>query len=343
MFFNKKIIYIVENAEWVIKWNGLYIVKNLKDKFKINSCIHDIGYIEPVTRFRNKILHFGSRSTFLPDNYKIVHDSNKIIFTWFHGTDEDKEYIESLPMGSKKADIIHTACSISKNQLIKWGAEEGKIVVIPLGVDLSKFMPASKEEKQEIRNELGIPEGSICIGSFQKDGNGWGEGNTPKLIKGPDIFCKAIEKLKKDYPIFVLLTGPARGYVKNRLKEISVPFKHFYLDNYLDIPKYYKPLDYYIIPSRVEGGPLAILECFATRVPFVTTRVGMVDDIIVNGENGLVSKIDDVGGLTDNIKSLIGDKTLRNKLVLNGLETVRDYDWESVVTKYYQKIYSRFL
>lgn len=343
MYFNKKIIYIVENAEWSITWDGRYITNNLTSKFKINSCIHNIGYIKTVCKFKNKILHFGSRSTFLPDNYKIVHDSNKIVFTWFHGTDEDKEYIESLPMGSKKADIIHTACSVSRNQLIRWGAVEEKIVVIPLGVDLSIFKSASKEEKQRIRDELGIPENTICIGSFQKDGNGWGEGNTPKLIKGPDIFCKVIEKLKKDYTLFILLTGPARGYVKNRLMEIGVPFKHFYLDNYLDIPKYYKALDYYIISSRAEGGPKAILECFATRIPFVTTRIGMVDDVIVNGENGLVSEIDDVDGLTNNIKSLIEDKTLRSRLVANGLETVKDYDWENIVTKYYQKIYSRFL
>jgi len=343
MFFNKKLIYIVENAEWSIRWDGRYITGNLKKKFGINSCIHDIGIPEPVTRFRRKVLHFGSRSTFLPDNYKLVDDSNRVIFTWFHGTDEDKEYIESLPKGSKKADIIHTSCSCSKKQLINWGAQREKIVVIPLGVDLTLFSKASEEEKQKIRSKLGMPEDSICIGSFQKDGNGWGEGNTPKLIKGPDIFCDIIGKLKKNYPIFVLLTGPARGYVKNRLKGINVPFKHFYLENYLDIPKYYKALDYYIITSRAEGGPKAILECFATGIPFITTKVGMVDDIVTNEEDALVNEIEDTTGLIENFKKLVEDSKLKSKLVTNGLKKVKDYDWENITTEYYNKMYSKLL
>ena len=343
MFFNKKIIYIVENAEWSIRWDGRYVTGNLKKIFGINSCVHDIGIPKPVTRFRRKVLHFGSRSTFLPNNYKLVDDSNKVVFTWFHGTIEDKEFIESLPKGSKKTDIIHTSCSISKNQLVEWGAEEEKIVIIPLGVDLSIFKPASEEEKQKIRNNLGIPKNTICIGSFQKDGNGWGEGNTPKLIKGPDIFCDVIGKLKKDYPIFVLLTGPARGYVKNRLKEINVPFKHFYLENYLNIPAYYKALDYYVITSRAEGGPKAILECFATGIPFVTTKVGMVEDIVVNKEDALISEIEDAVELIGNFRQLVENKELRDELVANGLKKVKNYDWGNITRQYYNKVYSKLL
>ena len=45
--------------------------------------------------------------------------------------------------------------------------------------------------KNEIKNKLyikyKIPKDKIIIGSFQKDGVGWEEGNEPKLIKGPDI------------------------------------------------------------------------------------------------------------------------------------------------------------
>lgn len=343
MFFNKKIIYIVEDAEWSIKWDGRYITNNMRKKFNINSCIYNIVNLAGIARFRNKILHFGSRSTFLPDNYKLVHKSNKVIFTWFHGTDRDKEFIVVLPKGSKRADIIHTSCTLTRKQLIKLGAQEEKIVVIPLGVDVSLFKPATEYEKRKIKNKLGIPLDSICIGSFQKDGSGWGEGNTPKLTKGPDIFCEVVKKIKDSYPIFVLLTGPARGYVKNRLKEIGVPYRHFYLEKYLDIPKYYKALDYYIISSRAEGGPKAILECFATGIPFVTTRVGMVDDIIVEGENSLVSEVEDTDDLGKNIKRLIEDDDLKNRLIANGLETVKNYDWSIVAEKYYNKIYSRFL
>ena len=343
MYFNKKIIYITEDADWVIKWIGEYIERFIWKNFKIKIGIFNVADAKGLSSFKDKILHFGSRSTFLPHNYKMVHNCNKIIFTWFHGTEEDKEFINALPAGSRKADIIHTASSLTRKQLIKWGVAEEKIVVIPLGVDRSLFRSVSEVEKQEIREKLGIPKNSICIGSFQKDGNGWGEGNTPKLIKGPDIFCKVIEKLKKKYPIFVLLTGPARGYVKNTLSEIGVPFKHYFLEKHLNISDYYHALDYYMITSRTEGGPIALLECFASGIPFVTTRVGMVDDIIINNENSLVSEVEDFNTLAKNMERLMTDRNLKEKLVSNGLKIIYKYDWENIARQYYYKIYSRFL
>ena len=51
--------------------------------------------------------------------------------------------------------------------------------------------------QDNIRNLLGIPRNSILIGSFQKDGVGWKEGIKPKLIKGPDIFVKVLDKLNQ--------------------------------------------------------------------------------------------------------------------------------------------------
>ena len=44
-----------------------------------------------------------------------------------------------------------------------------------------------------------IDQNKILIGSFQKDGDGWGDGNVPKLIKGPDLFLKTIKILKEDF------------------------------------------------------------------------------------------------------------------------------------------------
>ena len=50
-----------------------------------------------------------------------------------------------------------------------------------------------------------------------------GDGVEPKLVKGPDVFLKGVAKLAVDHRLFVLLTGPARGYVKRGLDAIGVP------------------------------------------------------------------------------------------------------------------------
>ena len=47
--------------------------------------------------------------------------------------------------------------------------------------------------KTDLRKKFNIPQSAFVIGSFQKDGNGWGEGNEMKLIKGPDILINVLK------------------------------------------------------------------------------------------------------------------------------------------------------
>lgn len=66
----------------------------------------------------------------------------------------------------------------------------------------------------------------------------------PKMIKGPDIFLKTIASLKSSIPeLFILLTGPARGYVRNGLEKMGVPYVHHFLNDYTDIGRYFNALD----------------------------------------------------------------------------------------------------
>ncbi len=336
----KKIYYIVEPVEWVTNWEGKYITENIRRHYNYPIKMMKTSRIR-TSLIRDQILHFGSRSTYLPDNYKYVNKKNKIVLTWYHGTNEDVGYIKALFIASRNISFVHTSNMITRNQLVKWGIEPGRIKIIPIGIDLALFSGSETEDKEKIREELGIPKGSVCIGSFQKDGNGWGAGNTPKRVKGPDILCDVLEKLKIDYPIFVLLTGPARGYVKNRLKESGIPFNHIFLKKYFDITRYYKALDFYIISSRTEGGPKSLLETFASGIPLVSTDVGMVHDIAKDGYNALISEIEDVNGLFKNSKRLIEDINLGNKLAKVGLETVKEFDWNIISKRYFEEIYSR--
>ena len=41
------------------------------------------------------------------------------------------------------------------------------------------------------------------VGSFQKDGEGWEEGLTPKHIKGPDVFVEVVKRLNREHLFFV--------------------------------------------------------------------------------------------------------------------------------------------
>lgn len=330
--------YLIEPGGWSIEWDGRYITENLNELRLIRARTSTVPF-----GIRNQIVHFGSVNTFLTSKgFKKPHKSNKVVLTWFHIVPDDSR-IRFVKEAQKYVDIIHTSSTITREKLIEIGISEEKIVVVPLGVDLKAFKPVSSEEKQEIRGKIGIPRDKIVIGSFQKDGVGWGEGLEPKWVKGPDVFVKVVEKLKEDYDIFILLLGPARGYIKRELEKRGIPYKHIFLKNYLEIPKYYNALDLYLVTSREEGGPKAVLEAMATGIPIVSTKVGMAVDVIKDGYNGLLADVEDVEMLTEKASEILDDGELARKITQNELKIVKNYSWEEIAMRYYEEIYSKIL
>ncbi len=338
---NPEINYIVEKKNWSIYWDGSYITKNINDSHPGIAAITT----EPA-KPDNTVVHFGSQYMWQAWN-SVLPKSNKYVVTFFHGKRSDEigvsnhidRFLDSVPKLSK----IVTAASIIENRLLQWGVPREKVVRIPIGVDTSLFTPPSVELKNSIRNKLGIPENFVIVGSFQKDGNGWGEGLRPKLIKGPDIFIDSIVKLNKEFPVFVVLTGPARGYVKKGLEKHNIPYIHHFLQNYLDLVPYYQVLDLYLVTSREEGGPKSIPESMATGVPVVSTKVGMAEDMIFDGETGCLVDIEDVEMIVKRSADLLSNKDKINEIVLSALNVVNDYDWKNIAKLHYEKIYISLL
>ncbi|MBU0612610.1 glycosyltransferase family 4 protein [Patescibacteria group bacterium] len=331
-----ELVYVVEQPEWSINWDGRQLTDNL-NKLELIRSRTSTTYLG----LRNKIIHFGSINTIIDhENVANIDKSNKIILTWFHIIENDKK-VKFIPQLLKVVDIFHTASNNTKRKLVGFGIPENKITVIPLGVDLDYFKPMSSDEKNRIKKRLGLPLDKFIIGSFQKDGVGWGKGIEPKLVKGPDIFCDVVEKLSKRSPIFVLLTGPARGYVKKRLEDAKINYKHDYLKNYLDIVDYYNAIDLYLMTSREEGGPKAILESWACGVPIVSTTVGMAPDIINDKQNGMLTQIDDISNLLSKSLNIFEDRKIGKIITNNGLTSVKEFDWRLIASKYYDEIYKK--
>jgi len=331
----KDIYYIIEGANWSIDHDGRSITANLSD---VSSAV-----VTTCSGIRNSIVHFGSVNTFLGDDGpKLPHKSNKIIVTWFHISPGDKR-IKFIPQAVKYVDLWHTACSITRDKLIEFGVPGEKIIVIPLGVNLSVFGVPTPQQKENIRAKLGISKEKVVVGSFQKDGNGWGEGLEPKLIKGPDVFCNVAERLNRRYDLFVVLTGPARGYVKRRLESSGIPYLHHFLNEPDEVAMYYKALDLYIATGRHEGGPKSLLESLASGVPLVSTNAGMAPDIISNGENGFLCDVDDVDQIVQKSVIVLEDQEKKERIITNGLITARQFDWNVIAQRYENYLYRRLL
>jgi len=321
VFSKSDVCFITEDKSWVVYYVCSQIKKNLDLKVRISHT--HLG-------LRNQIVHFGSINTFLKEkSCKKVHKSNKVVVTWFHFVPENKRNINILK--AKNDFIIHTSCSITKQKLIGLGILEKKIIVIPIGIDNNVF--------QKRNNTIDIPKDRIIIGSFQKDGVGWKEGFVPKLVKGPDLFVKAVEKISEKHPVFVVLTGPSRGYVKKELEKRKIPFKYFgFLKSQEEVARFYNALDLYIISSRIEGGPKAILEAMSSEIPVVSTKVGMVVDIVQDKEMLAETRADDIAKKAIRI---IEDKDLRERLIREGKEVADNYTWDKIAKRYYNEIYDQ--
>lgn len=329
-----KLVLLSESADWVIKDICEDLARGVNGLYPGRA---RLSYL-PVG-IRNSILHFGSINPLVKDGrIRSFHHSNKTVLTWYHILPGD-ERISLIPEIGSRMDIVHTACTRTKNALIAHGVPPQKLRLIPESVDCRIFYPVEAAEKKQIRHELGLPAGRFVVGSFQKDGVGWGEGMEPKLIKGPDVFCDAVVALAKDVPVHALLTGPARGYVKKRLADAGVPFTHHILKHPREVARYYRALDLYIVASREEGGPKAILESLASGVPLVTTRVGMAEDVVRDGANGFLADVEDTADIAQKAKNIFSSADIRSSLGQEGIADALKYDTPVIIKRYIDEIY----
>ena len=261
---------------------------------------------------------------------------HRIAFPYYHGDPSKdamfKTMFENLRKHHNKIDRIQVSHSQMEQLILDTGIDQEKVYRIPISIDLDLFDVINSAKKKNIRDRLGIPHSAVVVGSFHKDGNGMGKGMEPKLIKGPDVFLNAMRKLKTDVPeLFIILTGPARGYVKAGLEKLTIPYKNFIIDDYTKIGEYFHALDLYIIPSREEGGPRAILESMASGIPIVTTRVGQAIDLVKHGENGWMVEPEDAEGLAHWAKYVIDNYASIDNVLKRGRATSEENCYEAQI------------
>jgi glycosyltransferase involved in cell wall biosynthesis len=335
------VAFITEGANWTIKWVGQSYVDGIEARYPGTMMLTD----RPYALF-DRVLHFGSQF-FWQLWSGAVPPSNRCVVSFFHGKPEDSpemaRHIDFFLANHPRLARVVTAASPIERRLLEWGVPREKLVRIPLGVDTTAFRPAGAGERAAIRTRLGIPDDAVCIGSFQKDGVGWGEGNEPKLIKGPDLFVEAARRLAADFPVFVLLTGPARGYVKNGLARHGIPFHHVYHEDYGAVAECYRALDLYLMTSREEGGPQCLLESMASGVPLVSTRTGIAEDVIEDGQNGALLALDDFEGLVLRSAEFLAGHDRAEAVRAHGMETAASHDWRVVAPRLYEEVYKKLL
>jgi len=331
-----RLILVKDQADWVID----------EEMRALSRIARALGIREVGDRWltgsRRQSVFYGNQFSLLAPDW--LHSTHHVGVAYFHGKpgtgvkDFDTLY-ERLCLHHKRISRIQASHSEMRDCLLASGIASEKVHLIPIGINLDYFHIQTPESKLKAREQFGIPESAVVVGSFQKDGSGWGEGLEPKLIKGPDIFLKTVERLRSRIPeLFVVLSGPARGYVKNGLETLGVPYRHFKFDHYAEVGTLFQTLDCYLITSRQEGGPKAVLESMASGVPLVTTRVGQAMDMVSHGINGYMVEVDDTEGLAVWAEHVLTHPSERPALQQAGRKTAESNSYESQTP-----LWSRFL
>jgi glycosyltransferase involved in cell wall biosynthesis len=334
------VIYVSEMLDWVIDEVGRQIQSHLPADYRMHISGTYKGY-------RNCLVHLGAPVLYLdlPHVQAIRAANNRVLLTWTHGLPGSLDpqiprRIDSLINCAPYLDRLKVMTTTARDFVLSCGIPGDKIALIPLGVDVKHFTPPSSAQRDQVRRELEIPDTAICVGSFQKDSPGRDNSSRePKWVKGPDVLVDALIRLAEHYPIYVLLTSPARGYVIERLREAGIPFRHDVLARAADLNRYYQALDLYLITSRDEGGPMSLLEAMASGIPVVSTRMGIPSDIIRHGENGMLADVDDLEELVTSACRVLDSPSLADKIRVEALGTVQAHAWPVIANRYARELY----
>lgn len=209
---------------------------------------------------------------------KKILKSKKVMCSIYHLQDKDYSLkgLKEFQKRDEFVDFYHVISKKTGNELQK--LTDKKIFYCPFWINQEVFY--EKKDKISLRTKYGIPIESFVVGSFQRDTEG-SDLISPKLIKGPDRFARIVKTLNEDNPnLTVLLTGKRRQYIISRLEEMNIRYVYLEMVNFSVLNDLYNTLDLYIVSSRIEGGPQAIVECGITKTPIISTNVGIASEIL---------------------------------------------------------------
>lgn len=204
--------------------------------------------------------------------------NKKVICSIYHfeKSDFEQKKLQEFHKRDKYIDLYHVISLKTKDELQKLTNKE--IVYIPFWSDQNEWFEI--QDKISIREKYNIPNDSYVVGSFQRDTEGK-DLKSPKLIKGPDRFIEIIKTKQIEFEnLLILLTGKRRQYIINELKKLNIDFKYFEMVEPKQLNELYNCLDLYIVASRKEGGPQAIVECGLSKTPIISTNVGIASEFL---------------------------------------------------------------
>lgn len=245
----------------------------------------------------------------------IVHTVHGFAFPAAKNKFEKNIFLIMEWLGTKCSDKIICLHEADKRIAIdKLGAKDSQLDILANGVDTMKFSPALVDEKNHIREELGLPVNVTVIGMV---GRLWKQKNPHALV---NVALSILEK-RNDVHFVFIGDGEFKASLIQQVKDKDKDKYIHFLGWRNDSERILKSFDIFTLPSLWEGMPLAILEAQATGLPCIVSNI-QGNNTLVNDHNGLLVDLDKSDSYIRQLLMLIDNASLRNKLGGAGLESI---------------------
>jgi len=239
----------------------------------------------------------------------------------------------------KLADRIVVATPAERVQL-QWlyQADIKNVIVIPPGVDLSRFYPIPKDEAQEF---IGMPPCErmlLFVGRIEP-------------LKGIDTLLEAITLMRHkgmfaEIPFCLSIIGGDPDAIQEnmsvemtRLQELRRQFDLDGMVTFLGkrsqdtLPYYYSAAEAVLVPSQYESFGMVALEAMACGTPVVASQVGGLAFLVQDGVTGYTVPTSDPQALADRLIRIIEHPAMRQEMGKQAVEFAQQYGWKVIAGK----------
>ena len=207
----------------------------------------------------------------------------------------------------KHVDAVIAISRDIHDELLGYGIPEDKIALIPNGVDTDRFRPAGEAGRRAAREQLGWPDRPtlLYVGGILSR-------------KRPMLCVEVLGELRERHPDLQLaVVGPEReaGHQARCLAEaeaLGVADALIFHGHTPDVALAYAAADVYLLPSKKEGMPNALLEAMASGLPCVATPISGSRDLIDDGQTGRLCPPDQ-GPTADAVGAYLADPALARR------------------------------
>jgi glycogen(starch) synthase len=221
------------------------------------------------------------------------------------------------------------ACSHYMGEQISdiFGVEEERIEVIPNGIDPDDLQPHDDAELARLRAQFAAPEEKlvVLIGRLVYE-------------KGFQLALEAMPRVIDRIPetrFLVAGSGTHEAELRKQAEQLGLNSHGTFLGWIGDdvLHSLYRIADLTVVPSIYEPFGLVALEAMASGCPCIVADTGGLREVVPHEEAGLRFRARDPDALADVAIRVLGDEELGSRLVQEGLEHIRRFDWADVAER----------